>query len=781
MRNSLPYVRLASLVTAAVLATSAAVAQAGVDPTGPRAQAPPGVPAAKAAGGPGALDGSYVVVFEPAVSDSKAATGRRETALGFKRHHLYSHALKGFSARLSPGQVRQLREDPNVRTVTPNREVRSTSAPIQPGETVPTGVRRIEAATDDGAHEAADVTVAVIDSGIDLGHPDLNVIDGTDCRDDDGSPAEDTHGHGTHVAGTIAARNNGAGVIGVAPGTRLVAVRVLGGSGPGPATGTLEDVVCGIDWVTAHRETLNIRVANMSLSGGAGVAPAPCSSPTAEAEHIAICNATNAGVTFVAAAGNQSVAFEQHEAVPAAYPEVLTVTNMSDSDGTPGGLGPSPTCDPDNGDDKPAMLSNFGSTEASKAHTIAAPGTCIASTWKDGGYATLSGTSMAAPHVAGLVALCIGEGGTRGDCAEKTPRQILRHVVDGTAAYNTTREKYGFDGDPLRPWATNPPFESHANPYYGYLVGPELPAVFAPNAYVSGGKLVFEATPGDVNTVSVAPSTTPSTGSRYRLTDSTAPVVPGPGCAAVDANTVECSHPIISSLDASLRDGDDAVTVTGGLASTLSGGEGRDVLNGGSGDDVIDGGTGRDTIAGNDGRDTASYADRVNRVVIVIGGSANSGETGEQDTVTATIEDLVGGAGNDSLYGSASANTLDGGLGADGIDGAGGVDTVTYASRTQPVSVSNDNVDNDGEGASTRRPERDNVFRTVERITGGSGNDTLSTAGDTAANAISGGAGDDAINVLDGALKVTDGVDCGSGTDTVTRDPRDLSSTNCES
>ena len=105
----------------------------------------------------------------------------------------------------------------------------------------------------------------MIDTGVDLTHPDLNVVHGTSCVK--GNPkANDDNGHGTHVAGTIAAKNNGSGVIGVAPGTTIYAVKVLNRFG----SGTWSQVICGIDWVTANSAKLNIKVANLSL-GGTGV------------------------------------------------------------------------------------------------------------------------------------------------------------------------------------------------------------------------------------------------------------------------------------------------------------------------------------------------------------------------------------------------------------------------------------------------------------------------------------------------------------------------------
>ena len=200
------------------------------------------------------------------------------------------------------------------------------------------------------------VEVAVIDTGVDLDHPDLNVISGTDCVFP-GTTAEDDNGHGTHVAGTIAAKNTGSGVVGVVPGTTIVAVKALYGNQSTP----LSVVICGIDWVTANAAALNIKVVNMSL-GGVGTASGTCGA-TADPFRIAICGSIAAGVTYVVAAGNETQNIASH--VPAAYPEVLTVTSMSDSDGLPGGTGGSISCPNSptlNADDSASNFSNYATT-----------------------------------------------------------------------------------------------------------------------------------------------------------------------------------------------------------------------------------------------------------------------------------------------------------------------------------------------------------------------------------------------------------------------------------
>ena len=400
----------------------------------------------------------YIVIYEDDHNRGvRAETDQREDELGFTARKRYNHVLDGFAAKLAPSQLRALERDPEVAFVTEDRRVAMTAGvPVAPGEsTPPTGVRRIRAATTTTTREASGVNVAVIDTGIQLDHADLNAVDGVDCIDP-GTPATDGNGHGTHVAGTIGAKNNGAGVVGVAPGTKTYAVRVLNNYG----SGSWSSVICGIDWVTANAEALDIGVANMSL-GGLGPAVRSCESTT-DALHQAICGATDAGVNFVVAAGNNGSAFDYTNApnVPAVYPEVLTVTAVSDSDGESAGGGGSPSCRSSEQDDAPASFSNYATKEAAQAHTIAAPGVCIRSTWTGSGYLTISGTSMAAPHMAGFVALCQNEAGVNGECAGKNPAQVITHLRARAGDHNAAEPDYGFLGDPLH---------SPSASYFGFL------------------------------------------------------------------------------------------------------------------------------------------------------------------------------------------------------------------------------------------------------------------------------------------------------------------------
>ena len=340
---------------------------------------------AVAAAAPSAVSDRYIVVFKESVSNPAARAGQLAAAHGLGLLYIYSHALKGFAAVIPAAQLSAVRADPDVAYVDEDQEV-SLDA-----QTMPTGINRIDGelsstASGDGMG-MVDVDVAVIDTGIDTDHPDLNVVGGVNCQS--GNSFNDLNGHGTHVAGTIAALDNDLGVVGVAPGARLYAVRVLNAAG----FGFRSNVICGIDWVTANAAT--IEVANMSL-GGSGSDAGHCGNTIADAEHQAICASVVAGVTYVVAAGNSAENAANH--VPAAYDEVITVSALADFDGQPGGLA-APTCRADE-DDTLANFSNFGPDV-----DLIAPGVCIFSTYKGGGYATLSGTSMASPHVAGAAAL----------------------------------------------------------------------------------------------------------------------------------------------------------------------------------------------------------------------------------------------------------------------------------------------------------------------------------------------------------------------------------------
>ena len=395
---------------------------------------------------------TYIVVFRPGVATHPKIEDV-ERRIGFKSDFHYTSALQGFAALLNSAQVARVSADPDVAFVSTDRVLHTIgTVPIKAGDTAPPGVRRLGAATATTTREASTSNVAVIDSGIDLSHTDLNAVTGKNCIS--GGSARDDNGHGTHVAGTIGAKNNGAGVVGVAPGTKLYAVKVVNAQG----SGTDAQVICGIDWVTANAATLGIKVANMSL-GGPGADDGNCGSTNADALHRAICNSVAAGVTYVVAAGNSTEDFAAD--VPASYNEVLTVTAMADYDGLSGGAG-TPSCADGyfDQDDSAASFSNFTTAgSADVAHTIAGPGVCILSTWPGNKYQTISGTSMASPHVAGVVALCFGERGAAGPCTGLTPAQVITKMRANAAGRTASNPTVGFVGDPSHP----------IDAYYGYL------------------------------------------------------------------------------------------------------------------------------------------------------------------------------------------------------------------------------------------------------------------------------------------------------------------------
>lgn len=339
---------------------------------------------------------------------------------------VYKNALKGYAARIPEGRLSALARDPRVLFISEDCPVKAT------GQALPTGVDRIQgdlSSTKSGSGTGTvNVPVAIIDTGIDIRHRDLNVVGGQNCAIG-GTSFDDGNGHGTHVAGTVAAKDNGAGVVGIVPGAPLYAVRVLDDTG----SGSWSSVICGIDWVTANAANSGIKVVNMSL-GGSGSDDGSCGNINGDAMHKAICASVAKGLTYVVSAGNSAQNFAG--SVPAAYNEVLTVTAVADFNGQPGGSA-APTCSA-NIDDTAADFSNFttiGSND--EGHTIAAPGICINSTWKGRSYNTISGTSMASPHTAGTAALCIASGA----CSGLTPSQIVAKLRNDAAAQPTS---YGF-------------------------------------------------------------------------------------------------------------------------------------------------------------------------------------------------------------------------------------------------------------------------------------------------------------------------------------------------
>ena len=342
---------------------------------------------------------SWIVVMAP--SAEPAFEGELLTnAFDISREFTFSNVLNGFTFRGTADSAALLRNHPWIRAVVPDGIVTLS-------ETPPEGIRRIDAddahLVSNGGHTGAGVRIIVIDSGIDLDHPDLiaNIdLDTSHHRNcqNPGSPPEDDHGHGTHVSGTAAAADNGIGVVGVAPEATIVPVKSFDSTG----NATVSEVICGIDHAAGLALDGMPTVVNMSFAEG-GVDSVCDDADATDVLHEAVCDLVDTGAIAVAAAGNSAT--NASSTMPANFAETIAVSATVDLDGSPGGLG---GCEFDiltflfHCDDTFAGFSNYGAVV-----DIAAPGALVNSTRPNGSYGDSSGTSMSSPHVAGVAALML--------------------------------------------------------------------------------------------------------------------------------------------------------------------------------------------------------------------------------------------------------------------------------------------------------------------------------------------------------------------------------------
>ena len=369
---------------------------------------------------------SWIVRLAPNVAGAEAQ-GIAEAA-GGQVGLVYEHALHGFQFRGSAQAAAALARSPRVVSVEPDNAIFLTA------ETLPFGIERIGAyglGGVTGAYQAGfrgnGARIAILDTGIDLDHPDLAAsIDhhlGIHCVNTTLQP-NDGNGHGTHVAGTAAAPRNSVGVVGVAPEARLVPVKMFNDQGSSSEALAL----CALDHITGLNQDADpsndIHVANMSW--GERRAGGTCET---DALHGAMCRAHAAGIILVAGAGNSKI--NGANFVPAAYPEVISVSAIADFDGERGGLlgcGFVLETAANECDDGFASFSNWGDVD------VAAPGVRVYSTWVGGGYRTSSGTSMSTPHVAGVAALMAAAAPGLTPAAASDAILTTGECPDGTAA-----------------------------------------------------------------------------------------------------------------------------------------------------------------------------------------------------------------------------------------------------------------------------------------------------------------------------------------------------------
>jgi subtilisin family serine protease len=377
-----------------------------------------------------AVPGSYIVVLKDGAMKADSDEGRAlatkyRAAIG----HTYVKALNGYAISAKQADAKRFAADPAVSSVVQNRTLHINATQLNPPSW---GLDRIDQKSlplngrytyPDSAGQG--VTAYVIDTGVRITHTDFGgrASYGYDFVDND-PIAQDGHGHGTHVAGTVAGTSYG-----VAKKAKIVAVRVLNNNG----SGTTDQVVAGVDWVAQHHSGPS--VANMSLGGGPDTAL-----------DAAVRNTISSGVTFAVAAGNSNA--DASGFSPARVSEAITVGATTSTDAR-------------------ASYSNYGSVL-----DLFAPGSSINSTWNtsDTATATLSGTSMATPHVTGAAALYLADHPTA------TPAQVASTLTSAASSGVVTNPGPGSPnrllnvvGTTTPPPPTGPRFENTTDyPIYDY-------------------------------------------------------------------------------------------------------------------------------------------------------------------------------------------------------------------------------------------------------------------------------------------------------------------------
>jgi len=278
--------------------------------------------------------------------------------------HVFGKAIYGFSVKTSAQNIEKIKADNRVAWVEKDKMLVLAKGGKPSGgsaaQVTPWGISRVN-----GGVDATGKVAWIIDTGVDFDHEDLNVDVARSKTFVRSKSANDDNGHGSHCAGTIAAKNNAVGVIGVAANATVVAVKVLDRKG----SGAYSAVISGVDYVAANAKAGD--AANMSLGG-----------PVSDALDQAILNAAATGVKFALAAGNESADANNSSPSRINANNIYTISAMDNKDAF-------------------AYFSNFGNPPVDYCE----PGVDIYSTYKDGGYATLSGTSMATPHFTGLLLL----------------------------------------------------------------------------------------------------------------------------------------------------------------------------------------------------------------------------------------------------------------------------------------------------------------------------------------------------------------------------------------